>query len=96
MAKDRMSIDDVLGDVEVPVVSFEEADRRESVDKTVEGVNKGGRPIKGRSKATNKVAFHIDDETLAWLEGMTNTKERTPNAVIKKILTNQYELMNKN
>ena len=61
---------------------------------------KGGRPIKGQSKATHQIRFNIDDETLAWLLKQTvkangmPAKERTAHAVVKKILTAQFELAN--
>jgi hypothetical protein len=62
--------------------------------------DKGGRPIKGQSKATHQIRFNVDDETLAWLlkqtvkaDGMP-AKERTAHAVVKKILTAQFELAN--
>jgi len=63
-------------------------------------IDKGGRPIKGQSKATHQIRFNVDDETLQWLlkqtvkaDGMP-AKERTAHAVVKKILTAQFELAN--
>jgi len=95
MAKERMSIDDVLGDdVQKPVTTFEEADRKEAGEQPK---NKGGRPIKGRGKATKKVAFHIDEDTWAVLESMMQfPKEKSVNAVCKRIVEAYTEpLMNK-
>ena len=95
MAKERMSIDDILGDdVQKPVTSYEEADRKEAGEQLK---NKGGRPIKGRGKATKKVAFHIDEDTWAVLESMMQfPKEKSVNAVCKRIVEAYTEpLMNK-
>lgn len=84
MAKKRMNIDDVLGDTEAPNTSFAEADRKEAGENETK---KGGRPIKGRSKATVKLAFHIDEELKEVLEGMIDfPKEKSANAVAKRIL----------
>jgi len=54
--------------------------------------NKGGRPLAGESKATEKVAFHLPIEVKNWLETLTDTKSRTPNAVIKKMVMEKYAL----
>jgi len=95
MAKERMSIDDILGDeVQKPVTTFEEADRKEAGEQPK---NKGGRPIKGRGKATKKVAFHVDEATWEVLESMMQfPKEKSVNAVCKRIVEAYTEpLMNK-
>jgi len=96
--KKKIGIDDAIG--HTPIHSFEEADAKAQEhkhlkDSVAQQVNKGGRPLAGESKATEKVAFHITKEVKAWLETLTNTKERTPNAVIKKMLMQQYELNKK-
>lgn len=85
MAKERINIDDILGDdIKTPVTTFEEADRQKA-DETI--LNKGGRPIKGRSKANKKVAFHIDEETWEVLERMMQfPREKSVNAVCKRIV----------
>ena len=100
LKKKKVNINEAIGQEQIH--SFEGADRKEKVfnqldnlAKLVEGKNKGGRPIAGESKATEKVAFHIPKQVKDWLETLTNTKERTPNAVIKKILMQQYELNKK-
>jgi len=53
---------------------------------------KAGRPITGKSKATNKIAFMVDDEVNDYLETLTDKKDRTPNAVAKKLLMAHYEI----
>jgi len=84
--KKRIGIDDVLGEVEKPIMNFEDADRKHQESKKEE-INKGGRPIKGSGKATNKVAFHIDDEAWQKLESMIDfPKEKSVNAVCKRLV----------
>jgi len=56
---------------------------------------KAGRPTAGQSKATNKIAFVVDDEQLAYLENLTSKEFRTPNAVAKKLFLANYEIMKK-
>jgi len=92
MAKKRMDINDVLGDdIQLPITMFEEADKREDGEPEP---NKGGRPIKGRSKATKKVAYHVDEETWAILEKMMQfPKEKSVNAVCKRIVEAYTEPM---
>jgi hypothetical protein len=58
-------------------------------------VKEAGRPMVGKTKATNKIAFMVDDETLAYLETLTDKKNRTPNAVAKKLLMSNYEIHGK-
>ena len=84
MAKKRMDISDVLGEVKKPISTFEEADKGSTGEKEK---NKGGRPVKGRSKATKKVAFHVDEETWELLENMIDfPKEKSVNAVCKRLI----------
>ena len=78
------NIDEKLGAVQKPVTSYAEADRKKAGE-TVK--NKGGRPIKGRSKATIKIAFHIDQELNDLLVSMIDfPKEKSASAVAKRIL----------
>lgn len=84
MAKERLNIDDIVGDTVAPVATYAEADKKEAGSSEVK---KGGRPIKGRSKATIKVAFHIDAELNTLLESMIDfPKEKSVSAVAKRIL----------
>lgn len=96
--KKKIAIGDAIE--HTPIHSFEGADKKAQEHKDLKAsmtqqVNKGGRPLAGESKATEKVAFHIPKEVKAWLETLTNTKERTANAVIKKIIMQQYEVYKK-
>lgn len=85
--KKRIGIDDVLGEVEKPITTFEDADRKHRESNKKEEINKGGRPIKGSGKATNKIAFHVDDEILEKLESMINfPKEKSASAVCKRLI----------
>lgn len=56
-----------------------------------------GRPLKGKSKATNKIAFYVDDETLEWLSLGIDRKKKiaTENAVAKEKLMVLFEMENK-
>jgi len=80
--------------------TFDEADRKEKMFKELQNIvgkkeKKAGRPTIGKSKATNKIAFMVDDETLSYLESLTDKKDRTPNAVAKKLLMANYEVHKK-
>ena len=92
--KDKPKIGDLVKKVEVEH-SFEVADKKEAEHKQLKEIvssKKGGRPLQGKSKATHKIAFYVNDEQLDYLENLTNRKERTPNAVAKKIFLAHYEL----
>ena len=99
--KTKPKIGDLVPKIEVEN-SFEGADAKEAEHKELKEIvaskseeKKAGRPIQGKSKATNKIAFYINDEQLEYLESLTNRKERTPNAVAKKLLLAHYELHSK-
>ena len=81
--------------------TFENADQKvkeyialkEIVENNTSG--KSGRPTAGKSKATNKIAFVVDDEMLDYLESLTTKQDRTPNAVAKKLFIRDYEIHHK-
>jgi hypothetical protein len=91
--KKRLDINAVLGEVEKPVTSFEEADKKESGEQQKK--NKGGRPMIAKTPSNIPIRFVIDQELEDWLESMTGRKEKTPSAVVKKILLNYYEMHKK-
>lgn len=98
MKKKKLNINDAVE--HTPIHSFEGADAKEQEHKDLKNgvthqVNKGGRPLAGESKATEKVAFHIPKEVKDWLETLTGVGKRTPNAVIKEIVMNEYNLHGK-
>lgn len=66
--------------------------KKKEVKKEEPTAKVAGRPTVGKSKATNKIAFVVDDEQLEFLESLTDRKDRTPNAVAKKIFLAHYEL----
>ncbi|MDQ7083899.1 MAG: hypothetical protein Q9M36_02770 [Sulfurovum sp.] len=88
MAKQKININDVLGsDIEKPITTFAEADKKKKEVAILEGVNKGGRPMKGKTKANKKVAYHIDAESWEKLEKMIDfPKEKSVNAVCKRLV----------
>ena len=92
--KKRLNINDILGDeVQKPVTTFEEADRKETLTQEPT-VNKGGRPIKGSGKAIKKVAFHIDEETWELFESIMDfPKEKSVNAVCKRAVEHYAEII---
>jgi len=92
--KTRLNINAVLGEVEKPVISFEEADKKE-VKEQQSNKNKGGRPMIAKTPSNRPIRFVIDQELEDWLENMTGRKEKTPSAVVKKILLNYYEMHKK-
>lgn len=92
MKKERIAIEDVLGDTEKPITTFEEAEKASTGEKEKD---RGGRPIKGRGKAIKKVAFHVDQETWEELENMINfPKEKSVNAVCKRLIEVMISLKN--
>jgi len=98
MQKKRLGINDAIE--HTPIHSFEGADKKakeheELKNGVTQQVNKGGRPLAGESKATEKIAFHIPKEVKDWLETQTGVGKRTPNAVIKEILMREYEIHGK-
>jgi len=79
--------------------TFENAEAKEQYHKQLKQevqskteTKKSGRPTAGKSKATNKIAFVVDDEQLEYLESLTDRKDRTPNAVAKKLFLANYEI----
>jgi hypothetical protein len=98
LKKTKPKIGDLVPKVEV-ANSFEAADKKEAEHKELKASKseekKAGRPLQGKSKSTHKIAFYVNDETLDYLESLTNRKERTPNAVAKKLLLAHYELHSK-
>lgn len=101
LKKQKPKIGDLVPKVEVSN-SFEGADKKESEYKELKEIaasktekKKAGRRIQGKSKATHKIAFYVNDEQLEYLENLTNRKERTPNAVAKKLFLAHYELHSK-
>lgn len=91
MAKKRLDINEVLGgDVEKPITTFEEADKKMISDEPKK--KKGGRPMIAKTPSNRPIRFVVDQELEDWLESLTGRKEKTPSAVVKKILLNYYEM----
>jgi hypothetical protein len=96
MVKKKLNINEVCDQEHIN--TFENADQKvkehlalkEIVEKTTD--KKAGRPTVGKSKATNKIAFVVDDEMLEYLESLTDKKDRTPNAIAKKLFIRDYEM----
>jgi len=59
--------------------------------------NKAGRPIAGKSKATNKIYFVVDDEQFEYLKSLMNydLKLNSPSAVCKMLFVRDFELHRK-
>ena len=81
--------------------TFEGADRQaqehkelKSIKDTTKEQKTAGRPLKGKSKATNKVYFVVDDEQLEYLESLVDYKRKltSPSAVCKMLFVRDYEL----
>ncbi len=100
MAKEKLNLDEVLS-ATTDAGAFADADAKELEHKALKNIvvngseKKAGRPLQGKSKATNKIAFVVDDEVLEYLESLTNRKDRTPNAVAKKLLLANFEIHKK-
>lgn len=99
MAKKKLSLDEALNQEQLN--TFEGADAKAAeLENLKSGVTqqdkKVGRPTAGQSKATNKIAFVVDDEQLAYLESLVSREFRTPNAIAKKLFLANYELQKKN
>jgi predicted nucleotidyltransferase len=100
--KPKVGLEAILPKTEKVEHSFEKEDQKQKehqelkeIVSTMAQEKKAGRPIQGKSKAKHKIAFYINDEQLDYLESLTNRKERTPNAVAKKLLLAHYELHSK-
>jgi len=96
--KDKPKIGNLIPKVEVNH-SFESADKKEAEHKELKEIvssnndkRVAGRPTIGKSKATNKIAFVVDDEMLEYLESLTTKPDRTPNAVAKKLFIRDLEM----
>ncbi len=66
--------------------------KKPKVTEKIDTKKAAGRPTVGKSKATNKIAFVVDDEMLEYLENLTTKQNRTPNAVAKKLFIKDYEM----
>ena len=100
--KPKVGLGAVLPKTEKVEHSFEKEDQKQKEHKelkeivsTIAQEKKAGRPIQGKSKTKHKIAFYVNDEQLDYLESLTNRKERTPNAVAKKLFLAHYELHSK-
>ncbi len=82
-----------------PLKTFEDADKQEQEYQELKSITteqkQAGRPIQGKSKATHKIYFVVNDEQLEYLENLTNRKERTPSAIAKKLFISNFELYSK-
>ena len=102
LKKPKKSIDEIIPKSDTNN-TFESADKKEQehkelkevVETIVQSTKKAGRPMIGKSPTRHKIAFYVNDEQLEYLESLTNRKERTPNAVAKRIVLNAFELHNK-
>ena len=101
LKKSKKSIDEIIPKSDTNN-TFESADKKEQEHKELKKVvetiaqgKKAGRPMIGKSLTKHKIAFYVNSEQLEYLESLTNRKERTPNAVAKKIVLNAFELHNK-
>jgi len=100
--KKKLDLNAVLDATDTDAGAFTEADAKEQDHKNLKEIVAGGndkkvagRPVAGKSKATNKIAFMVDDEVLEYLESLTDRKDRTGNAVAKKLLMSNYEIHKK-
>jgi hypothetical protein len=77
-------------------IQAQEHKELKSIKDTTEA-RKTGRPLKGKSKATNKVYFVVDDEQLEYLESLIDYKRKltSPSAVCKMLFVRDYELHKK-
>jgi len=92
---ERLDIDDVLDQDHIN--TFEKADKEAQEIKELKSNNtddkkSAGRKKMGKSLSKNKITFYVDDEQLEYMESLTNKKERTPNAIAKKLFVRDYEL----
>jgi len=97
--KKKLDLDTVLDETGTDANAFQNADTKENEHKELKHIvtngpteKKAGRPITGKSKATNKIAFMVDDEMLEYLESLTTKQDRTPNSIAKKLFVRDYEL----
>jgi len=85
----RATLDEVMGGADHHH-SFEKADQKEEVIAKAqeEQPKKAGRPMEGKSKATNKVTIYLNDEDYQKLLDKMNYQEgiNSPSKVVKKLL----------
>jgi len=100
MAKKKLSLDEALEQDHIN--TFEGADAKAQEHKDLKSgvtdqLKKAGRPTVGKSKATNKIAFMVDDEQLEYLKSLMNYEQKlsSPNAVAKKLFLSNYEINGK-
>jgi len=93
--KDKKKFSDTDKQVQSFTGAVKKAEEIEELKEKAEPpINRGGRPMQGKTKANIPVRFVISEEVDKWLESMTDRKHKTPSAVAKKILMAQYELQN--
>lgn len=100
MAKQKLSLDEALNQQQIN--TFEGADAKAKEHQELKaGVTqqdkKAGRPTAGKSKATNKIAFVVDDEQFEYLKSLMNydLKLNSPSAVCKMLFVRDFELHRK-
>ena len=98
---ERIDIDDVLEQDHIN--TFEGADKEaQEIKELKSNVNisdtrkSAGRKKIGKTLSKNKITFYVDDEQLEYMENLTNKKERTPNAIAKKLFIADFELHKEN
>jgi len=84
----KLSIEDAINNIDSDDNGFEVKDLENDTPKSA------GRPIKGKSKATNKICFMLTDEEYEVLFNSIDYKKKinTPNAVAKIIVQNAVAL----
>ena len=94
MEKKKPSLKDIVAKEDVH--TYEQAQKQKDKLKQVEDSNssKVGRKMLGKSKATNKITFYVDDEQLEYLISLVDykAKKATPSAVAKELFIRDYDL----
>jgi len=83
-----------------PLKTFEDADKQAQEYqelKSITGQKRAGRPIQGKSKATHKIYFVVNDEQYNYLKSLMDydKKLNSPSAVAKMLFLKDYELHSK-
>jgi len=80
-----------------PLKTFEDADKQAKEIKELKnttGQKKAGRPIQGKSKATHKIYFVVNDEQYDYLKSLMDydKKLNSPSAVAKMLFLKDYDI----
>jgi len=90
----KLTLEEALNQAQKGSFKQEDNNKKEFDDATNPKIKKAGRPNIGKTKATHKIAFVVDDEQIAYLKNLINYDKKlsTPSAVAKHLFVRDYDL----